>query len=149
MEANAAAAYFRAWKDMPIKWRGTSKRPIPDSWKEIGQRTSLFHRAGNRNASHPVNAILNYAYTVLQSEIQINAIAEGYDPTIGIMHEARDGSSAFIFDLMEPERPITDRKVLEFIKGHVFDPADFVIRTDGVCRLNPGMARCVVGVAAG
>jgi CRISPR-associated protein Cas1 len=149
MEANAAAAYFRAWKGMPIKWRGTSKRPIPDSWKEIGQRTSLFHRAGNRNASHPVNAILNYAYTVLQSEIQINAITEGYDPTIGIMHEARDGSSAFIFDLMEPERPVTDRKVLEFIKGHIFDPADFVIRTDGVCKLNPGMARCVVGVAAG
>jgi hypothetical protein len=40
---------------------------------------------------------------VLQSEIQINAIAEGYDPTIGIMHEGRDSSSAFIFDLMEPE----------------------------------------------
>jgi CRISPR-associated protein Cas1 len=67
MEANAAAAYFRAWNGMPIKWRGTSKRPIPDSWKEIGQRTSLFHRASNRNASHPLNAILNYAYTVLQS----------------------------------------------------------------------------------
>jgi hypothetical protein len=42
---------------------------------------------------------------VLQSEIQINAIAEGYDPTIGIMHEGRDSSSAFIFDLMEPEGP--------------------------------------------
>jgi CRISP-associated protein Cas1 len=81
--------------------------------------------------SHPVNAILNYAYTVLQSEIQINAISEGYDPTIGIMHEGSDGSAAFVFDLMEPERPATDRKVLEFIKGHVFDPADFVIRSDG------------------
>jgi CRISPR/Cas system-associated endonuclease Cas1 len=46
-------------------------------------------RAGNRNASHPVNAILNYAYTVLQGEIQIEAVAEGYDPTIGIMHEGR------------------------------------------------------------
>ena len=132
-----------------LNGEGPASDQFQNSWKEIGQRTSLFHRAGNRNASHPVNAILNYAYTVLQSEIQINAIAEGYDPTIGIMHEARDGSSAFIFDLMEPERPITDRKVLEFIKGHVFDPADFVIRTDGVCRLNPGMARCVVGVAAG
>jgi len=44
MEANAVAAYFRAWKGMPIKWRGTSKRPIRDSWKEIGQRTTLFHR---------------------------------------------------------------------------------------------------------
>jgi CRISPR associated protein, Cas1 family len=48
-----------------------------------------------------------------------------------------DGSSAFVFDVMERERPATDRKVLDFIKGQVFDPADFVIRTDGVCRLNP------------
>jgi hypothetical protein len=28
--------------------------------------------------------------------------------------------------------------VLDFVKGHIFDPADFVIRADGVCRLNPG-----------
>jgi hypothetical protein len=34
--------------------------------------------------------------------------------------------------------------VLDFVKAHVFDPADFVIRTDGVCRLNPEMARMVV-----
>jgi CRISP-associated protein Cas1 len=45
---------------------------------------------------------------------------------------------------MEPERPKVDREVLEFIKCHVFDPADFVIRADGVCRLNPEMARMVV-----
>jgi hypothetical protein len=32
----------------------------------------------------------------------------------------------------------------EFRQGHVFDPADFVIRSDGVCRLNPEMARLVV-----
>jgi CRISP-associated protein Cas1 len=91
LEANAAAAYFRAWRRIPIKWRGTSRRPIPDTWKEIGQRTSPFQRAGNRNASHPVNAILNYAYAFLQSQIQITAVAEGYDPTIGVMHERRDG----------------------------------------------------------
>ena len=99
---------------------------------------------GNRNAAHPVNAILNYAYAALESEIRIKAISEGYDPTIGIMHEGSDGSSKFIFDLMEPERPNIDRAVLDFVKGHVFDPADFVIRTDGVCRLNPEMARMVV-----
>jgi len=45
---------------------------------------------------------------------------------------------------MEPERPKIDRAVLDFVKGHVFDPAGFVIRTDGVCRLNPEMARMVV-----
>ena len=149
LEANAAAAYFRAWRGIPIKWRGTSRRPIPEAWKAIQQRTSSFQLAGNRNAAHPVNAILNYAYAVLQSQILITTVAEGYDPTIGIMHEARDGSSAFIFDLMEPKRPKVDRIVLEFIKGHVFDPADYIIRTDGVCRLNPEMARYVASFGSG
>jgi CRISP-associated protein Cas1 len=129
---------------MPIKWRGISRRPIPDNWHSIGVRSSPYHLAGNRNAAHPVNAILNYAYAALESEIRIKAISDGYDPTIGIMHEGSDGSSKFIFDLMESERPRVDRAVLEFVKGHVFDPADFVIRTDGVCRLNPEMARRVV-----
>ena len=144
LEANCAAAYFRSWVEMPIKWRGTSRRPIPDDWHFIGQRSSPYHLAGNRNAAHPVNAILNYAYAALECEIRIKAISEGYDPTIGIMHEGSDGSSKFIFDLMEPERPRVDRAVLDFVKGHVFDPADFVIRSDGVCRLNPEMARMVV-----
>ena len=107
-------------------------------------RSSPYHLAGNRNAAHPVNAILNYAYAALESEIRIKAISDGYDPTIGIMHEGSDGSSKFIFDLMEPARPKVDRAVLDFVKGHVFDPADFVIRSDGVCRLNPEMARLVV-----
>jgi hypothetical protein len=33
--------------------------------------------AGNRNAAHPVNAILNYAYAALESEIRIKAIEIG------------------------------------------------------------------------
>jgi CRISP-associated protein Cas1 len=147
LEANCAAAYFRSWQGMPIKWRGTSRRPIPDNWNSIEQRSSPFHLAGNRNAAHPVNAILNYAYTVLESEVRIKAIAEGYDPTIGIMHEGRDGSSKFVFDLMEPERPKVDRPALDFVKTTVFDPADFTIRSDGVVRLNPQLARHVVALA--
>jgi CRISPR-associated protein Cas1 len=148
LEANCAASYFRSWVGMPIKWRGISRRPIPDNWNSIGVRSSPYHSAGNRNAAHPLNAILNYAYAALESEIRIKAISDGYDPTIGIMHEGSDGSSKFIFDLMEPERPRVDRAVLDFARGHVFDPADFVIRTDGVCRLNPEMARMVVAKAS-
>jgi CRISPR-associated protein Cas1 len=146
LEANCAAAYFRAWHGMPIKWRGTSRRPIPDNWNSIEQRSSPFHLAGNRNAAHPINAMLNYAYTVLESELRIKAIADGYDPTMGIMHEGRDGSSKFVFDLMELERPKVDRAVLDFVKATVFDPADFTIRIDGVVRLNPQLARHVAGL---
>jgi CRISPR-associated protein Cas1 len=147
LEANCAAAYFRSWSGMPIKWRGTSRRPIPDNWNSIEQRSSPFHLAGNRNAAHPVNATLNYAYTVLESGLRIKAVADGYDPTIGIMHEGRDGSSKFVFDLMEPERPKVDRAVLDFLKATVFDPADFMTRSDGVVRLNPQLARHVTNLA--
>jgi CRISP-associated protein Cas1 len=66
----------------------------------------------------------------------------------GIVHEGSDGSSKFIFDLMEPERPKVDRAVIDFVKTIVFDPADFAIRSDGVCRLNPEMARMAVAKVA-
>jgi CRISPR-associated protein Cas1 len=59
LEANCAASYFRSWVGMPIKWRGISRRPIPGNWHSIGVRSSPYHLAGNRNAAHPVNAILN------------------------------------------------------------------------------------------
>jgi CRISP-associated protein Cas1 len=68
----------------------------------------------------------------------------GTTPQLELCTKGSDGSSKFIFDLMEPERPKIDRAVLDFVRGHVFDPADFVIRTDGVCRLNPEMAMMVV-----
>ena len=36
---------------------------------------------------------------------------------------------------------------MDFVKGMVFDPADFTIRSDGVVRLNPQLARHVAGLA--
>jgi CRISPR/Cas system-associated endonuclease Cas1 len=60
---------------------------------------------------------LNYAYAILESEVWIKTIGNGYDPTIGIVHDGRDGSSKFVFDLKEPERPKVDRLVLDFVKA--------------------------------
>jgi CRISPR-associated protein Cas1 len=77
------------------------------------------------------------------NEREFESVADGYDPTHGIMHESREGSSAFVFDMMEPMRPKVDRSILEFVKSRKFHAADFVIRADGVCRLNPEMARHV------
>jgi CRISPR associated protein Cas1 len=110
----------------------TTLNHLVASWRHCGAQPS------------PRPCHLAFAYAALKSEIRIKAISDGYDPTIGIMHEGSDGSSKFIFDLMEPGRPKVDRAVLEFVRGHAFDRADFVIRADGVCRLNPEMARTVV-----
>jgi CRISP-associated protein Cas1 len=146
LEANSAATYFRAWREIPLKWQNSARHPIPEDWKFIGSRTSRFNLAGNRNASHPVNAILNYAYAILQSQLQIQAVSEGYDPTLGIMHFQRPGSPAFIFDLMEPERPKIDRTIIEFLKAEKLHPIDFTTRRDGVVRLNPGLARRIAAL---
>jgi CRISPR-associated protein Cas1 len=58
-----------------------------------------------------------------------------------------DGSPAFVFDLMEPERPKVDRAILEFLKAEALHPADFTIGEDGVLRLNPELARRVAQTA--
>jgi CRISPR/Cas system-associated endonuclease Cas1 len=59
--------------------------------------------------------MLNYAYAILESQMRIQLVSEGYDPTLGIMHESHEGSSAFVFDMMEPERPKVDRCIMEFV----------------------------------
>jgi CRISPR/Cas system-associated endonuclease Cas1 len=80
---------------------------------------------------------------MLQSEVQIKTVTDGYDPMLGIMHYERDGSPAFVFDMMEPERPKVDCTVLGFLKSEALHPADFTLREDGVARLNPELARRV------
>jgi CRISPR-associated endonuclease Cas1 len=145
IEGRAAYAYFTAWQLLPLRWKGLGRRPIPDDWHQIGPRTSGRNKIGqNRNATHPVNAILNYAYAVLESQVRMQIVADGYDPTIGFLHTYNVDRPALVFDLMEPLRPIVDRAVLIFAQSHTFHPADFTIRSDGVCRLNPEMARHAV-----
>jgi CRISPR-associated endonuclease Cas1 len=151
-EGVAAIAYFKAWEGLALKWKSAARRPIPDSWRMIGPRSAV--RAGkpsNERAVHPLNAMLNYAYAILQSQIQIDAVAQGYDPTLGIMHNpGRRAEPALVFDLMEPRRPKVDAAVLGFVLTETFSPADFVIRSDGTVRLMAQLARrvcqlCTVG----
>ena len=97
----------------------------------------------NRHAAHPVNAILNYAYAVLESQVRIATVSQGLDPTTGYLHAVRPGRMALVYDLMEPLRPRVDRSVLDFVRSHSFSPADFVLGIDGVCRLHPQLARHV------
>lgn len=50
-------------------------------------------------------------------------------------------------DRMEPMRPVADRAVLESVTTTTFSGGDFSIQPDGVCRLNPELARRVVQLA--
>jgi CRISPR-associated endonuclease Cas1 len=126
LEARSAVAYFRAWHTTSLLWRASSRHPIPEEWRTVGPRYSRVYSYGSRHAAHPVNAILNYAYSVLQSQVQIRLVTDGYDPMLGVMHSDRDDAPAFVFDIMEPERPKVDRAVLAFLKSAKLHPADFL-----------------------
>jgi CRISP-associated protein Cas1 len=89
---------------------------------------------------------LNYAYAVLESHVRIEIISHGYDPTIGYLHAFEKYRAAFVCDLMEPLRSVVDRAVLEFVQSQTFEWADFTIRSDGVCRINPHMARHIAAM---
>jgi CRISPR-associated protein Cas1 len=159
IEGSIAADYFRIWCGLSLKWKPLKRYPIPSDWKTYRSRVALRHgirlRADgggyNRGATHPVNAMLNYAYAVLIAQTQIRLIVEGYDPTIGIMHEKkalRGINPGFALDHMEPMRPVVDRAVLQLIDSVTFTGADFSIQHDGVCRMNPELARRVAQLAS-
>lgn len=150
IEGECAAKYFAAWQGLPMQWTGINRQPVPEGWHCYPGRTSLANgeKPENRNASHPINAMLNYAYAVKLAQLQIQAIADGYDPSFGIMHNGRRSKPAFILDLIEPERPVVDALVLRFVRARRFAAADFVLRTDGVCRLSPQLARMIATIVA-
>ena len=145
IEGRVAYSYFRAWRPIPLRWSG--RKPVPEEWRQIGPRVSP--KSGtNREATHPVNAMLNYGYAILDSQVRISVSAAGFDPHIAYFHGRYGGKQGLALDLMEPVRPVVDRAVLGFVQRHTFSAGDVTLRDDGVCRLNPQMARGVIGLVA-
>jgi CRISP-associated protein Cas1 len=147
IEGKVGLAYFQALRTLPVRWRRLDRHPIPDDWHWFGRRASKFGDMyhPNRNATHPVQAILNYAYGILESHVRMQIVAAGLNPKIGFFHGSDKKKDGLVYDLMEPFRPLVDRKLLEFVQSHAFYRSDFSIRIDGVCRLNPEMANYIVG----
>jgi len=95
VEAQAARVY----------WQGLF--PPKGDWK--------FKRSpGERN---PPNSFLDYGYTVLRAAIARALIGAGLMPAIGIHHSNRSNAFCLADDLIEPLRPMIDRRVLRLIKS--------------------------------
>ena len=148
IEGEAASAYWAAWVGIEMRWTAQTRYPVPELWHRYHSRSSILtgHKKKNRKASHPINAMLNYAYAVRAAQLQIETVADGFDPNAGIMHHYRDDFPAYVYDLIEPERPKVDAAVLAFARSRSFSGADFILRKDGACRLSPQLARVVAGL---
>ena len=94
-----------------------------------------------RNAANPLNAILNYLYTLLEVETRIALIARGLDPGLALFHADEANRQSLAADVMEPVRPHVDAFVLNLARTRTFSAKDFAETREGACRLASSLAQ--------
>lgn len=78
------------------------------------------------NAQDPFNAILNYGYGILYSEVEKACILAGIDPYLGFMHSDRYGKPSMVLDMIEQFRqPIVDRAVITLFAQKQINEKDY------------------------
>jgi CRISPR-associated endonuclease Cas1 len=139
LEASAAALYFGTWSgraECAPSFATKDRRRIPPHWSRYeGRRSVLASAASNRKAERPVNAMLNYLYSLVEAEAILACQAVGLDPGLGIVHADAKGRQSLALDIMEPMRPEVDAFVLDMIERRTFRKAEFTETWDGHVRL--------------
>lgn len=82
--------------------------------------SALFGKDFSRDRDTPLNAALNYGYAVLLSMVNREIVSRGYLTQCGICHRNQYNQFNLSCDLMEPFRPVVDRRVIEVL-GASFD----------------------------
>jgi CRISPR-associated endonuclease Cas1 len=134
IESLAAGAYWAAWGTLPINFPRKDEPRVPDHWRVFRARVSPL-TGSPRLAANPPNAILNYLYTLLESESRLAAAALGLDPGIGMLHVDTPARDSLACDLMEPVRPQVDAFLVDWITREPLKREWFFEQRDGNCRL--------------
>lgn len=74
---------------------------------------ALFGKGFSRREEHPINAAMDYGYSILLSVFNREISAAGYITELGIHHDNVFNHFNLSSDLMEPFRILVDRKVME------------------------------------
>jgi CRISPR-associated protein Cas1 len=89
-----------------------------------GYWSQIFNDAKFRRGSEEPNQNrhLDYGYTVLRAAVARALCAAGLHPSIGLRHKNRYDAFCLAADVMEPFRPLIDRRVSQWIVDH--DPGE-------------------------
>ena len=134
IEAQAALAYWSAWRTLPVNFPKNDLPRVPEHWRCFGARISPL-TGSPRLAVNPPNAILNYLYAVLESEARLAASALGLDPGLGALHADQPNRDSLACDLMEPVRPQVDAYLLDWIRTQPLKREWFFEQPNGSARL--------------
>ena len=91
-----------------------------------------------QSATDPVNALLNFGYSLLEGRVRHAVNSVGLEPSVGWLHETAASKLPVVYDLQEPFRWLVDLSVIETIAGRQLDrKADFITTENYHIRLRP------------
>lgn len=140
-EGQAAALYWDAWTGrVCLPWSTADYDRVPPHWWQYISRSTMTSPKA-RNATDPINAILNFCYRMAEIECRLACLATGLDPGFGFLHLDQEGRDSLTLDLMEVIRPHVERYVLGLLgygeTAHKFTRRNFKESNDGTCRILP------------
>ena len=122
-EGKASAIYFSVWPKL-------IKKPKCGQW--------LWGGRSGRPARDPLNAMLNYAYSLLLADTVKALISCGLDPHAGFLHSSNRNKPALALDLMEEFRaPIADSVVQTIVNNGTVEPCDFAKEANSIRLKDP------------
>lgn len=125
-EGRIAQAYFTAL--------GMIFTQIAPNFSYSGRKVK--ENARNYNAPDEINALLNYGYSILESEIRKILNSHGLDPEIGYLHEASPSRTPLVYDIQELFRWIIDLSVIQLLESRPkLKKSDFILTENYNIRL--------------
>ncbi len=100
-----------------------------------------------QTTSTPVNALLNCLYAILESEVRLAILTIGLDPRMGILHADQESRDSFVFDVIEPLRPVVDGHLLDLLGKRAFGKREFFETRRGACCLMPPLPEALAELA--
>ncbi len=143
VEARSGREWWRRWKDFelqfvkgcrpPAQWRSFSTRYIGRRQGRLGELPPQFNA---RFAETPLQAMHNFAASIIAARLVRVIVAKGLDPCFGFLHDGRKpGRFSLAWDAIEPLRPALAEAVFDYAGAKMFGLLDFA-QQDGVVRLS-------------
>ena len=98
----------------------------------------------NYNASDEINALLNYGYAILESEIRKGINSIGLDYSIGFLHEISQSRTPLVYDIQELFRWLIDISVIELLEEKKIKKSNFIITENYHIRLGEDVAKLLI-----
>jgi CRISP-associated protein Cas1 len=109
------------------------------------QVRKVKENARNYNAADEINALFNYGYSILESEIRKILNSYGLDPEIGYLHAVSPSRTPLVYDIQELFRWIIDLSVIQVLENKPkIKKSDFILTENYHIRLKPHVASLLI-----